>query len=207
MEVTFSRKHGRESWRGRRFSPFCIIFYPVGRFRHSCWNQASSRSIPPFFQDMKALNLSWNPAPGREDSISQWAPLGFPVTQWWRICLPVRETWVPLAGEGPLEEEMAPHSSMLAWRIPWTEEPGGQQSTGSQRVGHHWKIECAHPYRIKVGTVPDQEIQQEVNSVGQPLEGKWASRALPGICIFGAAGGISQWTCRVCEGCIDIPLE
>ena len=35
-----------------------------------------------------------------------------------------------------LEKEMAPHSSTLAWRIPWTEEPGGLQSTGSQRVGH-----------------------------------------------------------------------
>ena len=38
--------------------------------------------------------------------------------------------------EGPLEEGMATHSSILAWRIPWTEEPGGLQSTGSQRVGH-----------------------------------------------------------------------
>ena len=36
--------------------------------------------------------------------------------------------------EDPLEEEMATHSSILAWRIPWTEEPGGLQSTGSQRV-------------------------------------------------------------------------
>ena len=35
-----------------------------------------------------------------------------------------------------VEKEMAPHSSVLAWRIPWTEEPGGLQSTGSQRVGH-----------------------------------------------------------------------
>ena len=35
-----------------------------------------------------------------------------------------------------LEKEMAPHSSILAWRIPWTEEPGRLQSTGSQRVGH-----------------------------------------------------------------------
>ena len=39
-------------------------------------------------------------------------------------------------GEDPLEEEMATHSSILAWRIPWTEEPGGLQSMGSQRVGH-----------------------------------------------------------------------
>ena len=38
--------------------------------------------------------------------------------------------------EDPLEKEMATHSSILAWKIPWTEEPGGLQSTGSQRVGH-----------------------------------------------------------------------
>ena len=37
----------------------------------------------------------------------------------------------------PLEKEMAIHSSILAWRIPWTEEPGGLQSTGSQRVRHN----------------------------------------------------------------------
>ena len=41
-----------------------------------------------------------------------------------------------LAGEDPLEEEMATHSSILAWKIPWTEEPGRLQSMGSQRVGH-----------------------------------------------------------------------
>jgi len=40
--------------------------------------------------------------------------------------------------EDPLEEGMATHSSILAWRIPWTEEPGGPQSMGSQRVGHNW---------------------------------------------------------------------
>ena len=47
------------------------------------------------------------------------------------------ETWVRSLGrEDPLEKEMAPHSSILAWRIPWMEEPGGLQSMGSQRVGH-----------------------------------------------------------------------
>ena len=40
--------------------------------------------------------------------------------------------------EDPLEKEMATHSSVLAWRIPWTEEPGGLQSMGSQRVRHDW---------------------------------------------------------------------
>ena len=39
--------------------------------------------------------------------------------------------------EGPLEEDMAAHSSVLAWRIPWTEEPGRLQSIESQRVGHN----------------------------------------------------------------------
>ena len=48
-----------------------------------------------------------------------------------------RETWVQSLGqEDPLEKEMAPHSSTLAWKIPWTEEPGGLQSTGLQRVRH-----------------------------------------------------------------------
>ena len=43
----------------------------------------------------------------------------------------------PLGREDPLEEEVATHSSILAWRIPGTEEPDGLQSTGPQRVGHH----------------------------------------------------------------------
>ena len=46
------------------------------------------------------------------------------------------ETWVQSLGwEDPLEEGVATHSSILAWRIPWTEEPGGLQSMGSHRVG------------------------------------------------------------------------
>ena len=42
-----------------------------------------------------------------------------------------------LSQEDPLEKGMATHSSILAWRIPWTEEPGGLQSTGFQRIGHY----------------------------------------------------------------------
>ena len=50
---------------------------------------------------------------------------------------PMRETWVRSLGrKDPLEKEMVTHSSILAWRMPWTEKPGGLQSTGSQRVGH-----------------------------------------------------------------------
>ena len=50
----------------------------------------------------------------------------------------MQETWVlSLHWEGPLEEEMATHSSILAWEIPWTEEPGRLQSIESSRVRHH----------------------------------------------------------------------
>ena len=52
---------------------------------------------------------------------------------------PMQETWIRSLGrEDPLEKEMATHSSILAWRISWTEEPGRLQFTGSQRVGHDW---------------------------------------------------------------------
>ena len=49
----------------------------------------------------------------------------------------MQEIWVQSLGqEDPLKKEMAIHSSILAWRIPWTGEPGGLQSMGSQRVAH-----------------------------------------------------------------------
>ena len=51
----------------------------------------------------------------------------------------MRETWVRALGwEDPLEKEMAIHPSTIAWKIPWTEEPGRLQSMGSQRVRHNW---------------------------------------------------------------------
>ena len=49
----------------------------------------------------------------------------------------MQETWVQFLGqEDPVEKGMVTHSSILDWRIPWTEEPGGLQSMGSQRVRH-----------------------------------------------------------------------
>ena len=56
----------------------------------------------------------------------------------WRICL-MQETWVwSLGREDSLAKEMATHSSVLAQRITWAQEPGGLQSMGEQRVGHDW---------------------------------------------------------------------
>ena len=67
-----------------------------------------------------------------------WAPL---VAQMVKNPPAMRETWVRSWGpEDPLEKGMATHSSILAWRIPWTEEPGRLQSMGLQRVQHDWAI-------------------------------------------------------------------
>ena len=67
----------------------------------------------------------------------------------------VQETWVrSLAQEDPLEKEMAIHSSILAWKIPRTEEPGGLQSMESQRVRHYWvcKLQLYPPWTVKLIT-------------------------------------------------------
>ena len=63
--------------------------------------------------------------------------MGFLVAQMVKNLITMWETPVQSLGwEDPLEKGMATHSSILAWRIPWAEEPGGLQSTLSQRVGH-----------------------------------------------------------------------
>ena len=62
----------------------------------------------------------------------------------------MRETWVQSLGwEDPLEKGMVTYSSILAWRIPWTEDPGRLQSMGSQRVGHdfHFHVKVLSPLK------------------------------------------------------------
>ena len=69
-----------------------------------------------------------------------------------------------LGWEDPLEEEMATHSSVLAWEIPWTEEPGGLQSMGLQRAGHDWlstrHIESNPPGCDRRGSVRQVKVDQ-----------------------------------------------
>ena len=63
--------------------------------------------------------------------------MGFLVAQGLKRLPAVHETWVRFLGlEDPLQKEMAIHSYILAWKIPWSEEPGRLQSMGLQRVGH-----------------------------------------------------------------------
>ena len=73
----------------------------------------------------------------------------------WRVKRPpaMRETRVQsLSREDPLEKAMAPHSSTLAWKIPWTEEPGRLQSMGSLRVGYDWATSL-HPSHVHSSTL------------------------------------------------------
>ena len=77
----------------------------------------------------------------RRDNVREVLFLGVSAwPKWWMGNLPaVQETQVwSLSGKDSREKEMATPSSVLAWRIPWTEEPAGLQSMGSQRVGHKW---------------------------------------------------------------------
>ena len=61
-----------------------------------------------------------------------------------------QETWVQSLGqEDPLKKEMATHFSILAWRIPWTEESGGLQSKESQRVGHNRVTKPTSPHQVE----------------------------------------------------------
>ena len=66
----------------------------------------------------------------------------------------------PLGRDDPLEEEMAIHSSILAWKMPWTEEPGGLQSMGLQRDGHdlateHYKINAQYAPKRKTSKIEE----------------------------------------------------
>ena len=88
-----------------------------------------------------------------EDIYTVWASL---VTQLVKNLPAMWKTWFRSLGwEDPLEEGMVAHSIILAWRIPWTEEPGRLQSMGSQRVGQDWmtKHSTAHthtPYTYNI---------------------------------------------------------
>ena len=88
-------------------------------------------------------DLGWNREANQFDLMSWFSSVGYPpqysgaslVAQMVKNLPATQETWVSSLGrEDPLEDNMATHSSILAWRTPWTEEAGGLQSMGSQRV-------------------------------------------------------------------------
>ena len=111
--------------------------------------ETSASELSFFFSIKWPHRHLWQPGKFRYYSLSfhYWASL---VAQMVKNPPAMWETWVwSLGWEGALEEGMATHSSILAWRIPWTEEPGGPQSRGSQRVGQDW----AHSTHVITNTL------------------------------------------------------
>ena len=78
------------------------------------------------------------------------------------------ETWIQSLGwEGSLKKGKATHITILSWRIPWTEEPGGLQSMGSQRVRHDWATQCSTAKCIYI-----------LVELGSPTQNLWMSAYL-----------------------------
>ena len=126
--VLVSPQHVESSWTGDQTrAPWTHVPCVVGRFlfrvpqgKFSCWFQ--SFYLYSIFFSLINLHLSMFLL-GSDD----------------KELFTMQQTWVwPLGWEDPLEKGMATCSSMLAWKIPWTEEPARLQSMGSKRVGHDW---------------------------------------------------------------------
>ena len=78
-----------------------------------------------------------------------------------------------LGQEDPLEKEMANHSSILAWKIPWTEEPGRLQCMGSQRVGHNWATSLSlilFPDSISFWVIEGSQKWQGIRTTGEQAQ-------------------------------------
>ena len=85
------------------------------------------------------------------------------VAQMVKDLLAIQETWVwSLGWEDSLEKEMVTHSSILAWRIPWTEKPGRLQSMGLQRVGHVWvtNTDMLRESNEKVDNIKKKKVEE-----------------------------------------------
>ena len=116
-ETWFSPWVGKIPWRRQRLPT--SVFWP-GEFHglHSPWSHKESDTT-------EGLSLTFSD-PGTSG-----------VAQRVESLPTIRAIWAQsLSQEDPLEKEMATHSSILPWKIPWMEKPGGLQSMGSQRVGH-----------------------------------------------------------------------
>ena len=132
-------------WLQRRFRLYCrveCVSSPSSELRTSllCLGSSANRMQYCFLKS-RVHKLWWQmflTLPLATESFwkSSWTSL---VAQMVKRLPTMWETWVQSLGrEDLLENEMATHSSILAWKIPWTEEPGRLQSMGSQKVGHDW---------------------------------------------------------------------
>ena len=102
----------------------------------------------------------------------------------------VQETQVPSLGkEGPLEAEMVTHSSILAWRVPWVEEPGGLQSIGLPRMRHNWGTKHIGTHSLEEGwweterSVAAESVRLSLCTTRQkiPRDKEWSKASRPHI--------------------------
>ena len=127
-----------------------------------------------------------------------------------------QETWIwSLSQEEALKKRMATHSSILAWRIPWTEKPGRVQSMGLQRVGHDWVTNHTHTWTIyyhhseRIGAslvaqiiknLPAmQETPVQSLDLENPLEKGMATQNTVVGCrslLQGIPGRLQSWSCK-----------
>ena len=139
-------------------------------------------------QQIIALHLPrWNSPFLKRHSSSAWASL---VAQRLNHLPAMQETWARSLGqEDPLEKEMATHSSILAWRIPWMEEPGGLQSMGSQKsssAGKETACNAGDP-----GSIPGSG-RSPGEGIDYPLQYSWASNYIQKHQFFDAQ--LSLWS-------------
>ena len=108
-------------------------------------------TVMAWYTWVSLLSCPWLPQSAGSPVLAHWLRKDVPGAMkglpWWLSLSAMRETRVQSLGqEDPLGKEIAIHYSILAWRIPWTEEPGGLQSMGWQKVGHDW-VTYTFPFR------------------------------------------------------------
>ena len=144
------------SWSLNSMSLNCVCTLTLGYFfivNNTVLNTIQEKAMAPHSNTL-AWKILWMEEPGGLQSMGSqsrtWLSdftftLFSLVAQRLKFLPPMRETRVRSLGqEDSLENEMLTHSSILAWRIPWTEKPGRLQSMGSQRVGHNWEASLTH---------------------------------------------------------------
>ena len=146
------------------------------KWHHKCWHFTSGSAKVLDIPILTVLNPSCffvggiRNRPNKTNKQNTSLPIhqGFPGGSEVKHLPAMWEIWVPsLGGEDPLEKEIATHSSILAWRIPWMEEPCGLQSTGSQRVGRHWATSLSLSYLMGLAILKcvDSTIDTRVNYI------------------------------------------
>ena len=136
-----------------------VMVVQLGKFAKNYWEQVKSCKVSDFIawklylSTIFFLSTIFKSFLGGSDSKESACKAGDPI---WSLCL-----------EDTLEKGMATYSSILAWRIPWTEEPGGLEPMGSQRVGHDWATTTTTILKNDISTVI-VALQEQKNQLKRP---------------------------------------